>query len=200
MKLSGTVIWMAGSAVVLVAALLVGLSVREIRTRKAKEELAAKAEKKPARKMPETGPMARRPDRQRSTQGNREQTQADREQERQRWQIMSDEERKKMMEERGERLRAGGGAEGGPGGGFGRGGGFGGRGGGQMPQMSEEDRARMQEMRDRYESMTEEERAQMREEMRSRMGGRRGGRGMRPDGGGGEPQPQQQESEATPQN
>ncbi len=164
MKLSGTIVSIAGSVVVLSAALVVGLGVREIRTRKALEMRREVVNVEQARAdtlARRTGPMARRT-------GDRmspDQIRGDREDMRARYDNMSDEERSQFSRERTSRFRADGG------GGFGQGrtGQFGGAMGG----------ADREAMRARFENMTEEERQAAIEEMRQRFGGMRSGRSRR---------------------
>lgn len=162
MKLSGTIVSIASSVIVLSAALVVGLGIREIRMHKAIEKRAAvvKAEKERASRLPRTGPMARRTEQRPSP----EQIRGDREDMRARFENMSDEERTQMTA----RFRSDGG--GGPS--QGRMGQF----GGGMDRDA---------MRARFENMTEEERRAAMEEMRSRFGGgMRGGRSGRGTRGG----------------
>ena len=179
MRLSGTIVSIAGSVIILSAALVVGLGVREIRTRKALEmhQAVAKAEQERAAQLTRsrTGPMARRPD----NRPTSDEIRGGREDMRARYENMSDEERDQFSRDRTSMFRAEGG--GGPGQfGGGRTGQFGGG-------MSSQDR---DAMRARFENMTEEERQAAMEEMRSRFGGTRGGRSSRGgsrfgDGGGG---------------
>ena len=164
MKLSGTIVSIAGSVIVLAAALVVGLGIREIRMQKAIEKRAevVKAEQERAARLPRTGPMARRTEERPSP----EQIRSDREDMREKYENMSEEERAKMREQMTARFRADGG----------------GPSQGQMGQFGGGDR---EAMRARFENMTEEERRAAMEEMRSRFGGgTRGGRSGRGSRGG----------------
>ena len=153
--------------VMLLGALGVGFSVKQVRIRLAEKAAGAKS----APKAGQSGEKAGAPvGGQRSpsadlTAEQRAATQGERPGMRDRRENMSDEERRQLMAERGNRPDAG------P---------QGGGGGRRMGGMSEEER---QAMRERFENMSEEERARFREEMRSRSGGRqRSDRGGTPGG------------------
>lgn len=175
--MSGTVVAIAGSVIVLSAAFVVGLGVREIRTRKALEmhQAVVKAEQERAAEMARrrTGPMARRS----TDRPSPEDIRGGREDVRARFENMSEEERAQFSRENTSRFRADGG------GGFGQfGGDRTGQSGGGMGGPGGMDR---EAMRARFENMTEEERQAAIEEMRSRFGGGMRGRGGRTRGGDG---------------
>jgi len=171
MKKASALISVIIAIVMLAAALGVGFSVKQFRVHRA--EKAAQAEAKAEPKVKPSGEKAALPgdggQRSRSaelTDEQRAERQDGREQARDKWENMSEEERQKAMAESGNRFDAG----------------ARGQDGGRRPGgtgMSEEER---QAMREKFENMSEEERAKAREEMGQRFGGRRrGGRG------GGEP-------------
>ncbi len=156
------------AVVMLLCALGVGFSIKQVRIRHAEKaaqaKSAPKAEQSGGEKPvdPTAEQKAARQDERAGMTDRREN--------------MSEEERRQFLAERGDRPDAG--RQGGPG-------------GRRMGGMSEEER---QAMRERFENMSEEERARFREEMRSRFGGRqRGDRAGAPPGppdgriGGGEP-------------
>jgi len=168
MKKASTLISVIIAIVMLVAALGVGFSVKQFRANRAEKAVQAETEPKVEQSvekaaLPGRGERSRRAE---LTDEQRAEMQEERAQMRDRWENMSEEERRKFMAERGDRFDAGrrpGGAR--------RPGGMG---------MSEEER---QAMRERFENMSEEEREKAREEMRQRFGGRRrGDRGEGPEG------------------
>jgi hypothetical protein len=176
MKKASALISVIIAVVMLAAALGVGFSVKQFRVHRAEKVAQAVAKAEP--KVKPSGEKAALPggggERSRSaelTDEQRAERQEGREQARDRWENMSEEERRQAMAERGNRFDAGT-----------RGQGGGGRPGGTG--MSEEER---QAMRDRFENMSEEEREKAREEMRRSGGRRRGDRGAgpgaSPDGG-----------------
>lgn len=172
MKKASALISVIIAVVMLAAALGVGFSVKQFRVHRAEKVAQAEAAAKP--KVKPSGEKAALPggggQRSRSAELTDEQRaarQGGREQMRDRWENMSEDERRQAMAESGNRFDAGG-----------RGQGGGGRPGGTG--MSEEER---QAMREKFENMSEEERAKAREEMGQRFGGRRrGGRGGEPGG------------------
>lgn len=176
MKKASTLISVIIAVVVLLAALGVGFSIKQFRVHRA--EKAAQAEPAPQVEKPiVSSALPGRGDRRPSGElspDQRTERQEDREQEIERVNNMSEDERREYMRKRSERFGTGGRREGREGmGGGRRPGGFGG--------MSEEER---QAMKERIENMTEEERRQYFEQMRERFGGgrRRGDRGAGPGG------------------
>jgi hypothetical protein len=182
MKLSGSMVSVIVAVVVLIGALGAGLGIKEVRVRKAKAEAEAlsKLQKAQARQA-RTGPLSRSTtgvDRQTAEAQDRQRTGQDREQARARWENASPEEQQRMRQEMGDRFRSRG-----PGGG---------RFGANMsPEEREKMRAEMEGMRQRWESMSEEEKAQATAQMRQRFEGASQGGGPSGDrgdaGGGAEP-------------
>ncbi len=171
MKKASTLISVIIAVVMLLAALGVGFSVKQFRVHHAEKAVQAEPNvKQPGEKAALSGGGERR----RSadlTDEQRAERQEERAQMRDRWENMSEEERRQSMAERGNRFDAG----------------TRGQGGGRRPGgtgMSDEER---QAMRDRFENMSEEERQKDREEMRQKFGDRRrgdrGGSDRRPPDG-----------------
>jgi hypothetical protein len=178
MKRSGsTIIFFIVCAVVLAAALGVGLVIRGVRT-SGQAEPTVKAVAEPNR----TGPGPARGERpgfgregrdQMMSEAERTRLRAERASMLERMENMTEEERAQAREQMAQRF------------------GGGRRGGGRSSELSDEERARMDEerrqMRERFENMTDEEREQFRQQMRERFAGRRGGLGgQRGDRGTGE--------------
>ena len=166
MKKASTLISVIIAIVMLLAALGVGFSVKQFRAHRAEKAVEAKAEPK-VRQSGEKVALPGGGERRRSadlTAEQRAERQEERAQMRDRWENMSEEERRQFMAERGDRFDA-----------------ARQQGGGRRPGgmgMSEEER---QAMRERFENMSEEERQKAREEMRQRFGGRRRGDRGGPD-------------------
>jgi len=155
---------------VLLAALGIGVGIKEIRERRAHSEVETAA--KPEVRQTERAALPGGGVRPRSsglTIEEREGQRESREDMRARWENMSDEEKGEYMAQR-----------------PGPGGPDGGRQGQRrrQPMLSEEERAEMEQMRARWDTMTEEEKAEAREQMRARFGGRGPGMGGRPEGAG----------------
>ena len=160
MKRASAIITLIIAVAVLIAAFAVGLGIKKVRVHRAADESSQPAEspgrRDPRAALPGGGERSRTPG---LSPEDRAERRDDRAAMNERWENMSEEERRRFMEERTQRFD------------------MEGRGDRQRrPMMSEEER---QAMRERFENMTEEERQQFREEMRQRFSGRRRG-GDRP--------------------
>ena len=161
MKKASTLITVIIAIVVLLVAFGVGFAVKRFRVQRAENAVQAEAEPK-AKESGEKAALPGGGERRRPvglTDEQRIERQDARAQMKERFENMSEEERRQFLAERGGRFDAGGRRPG----------------GGRRPTgmgMSEEER---QAMKERYENMSEDEREQVRKEMRQRFGGRRRG-------------------------
>lgn len=166
MKQASTIIAVIIAIAVLLAAFAVGLGIKQVRVRRAKNEPQEVAKPEPKQTERDVLPGGgARPRTAGLTLEERGQRQDERAGMNERWEDMSDEERREFMANRPGRPDGGGR-----------------RGDRRRPQgqegVSEEER---QAMRERFENMSEEDREKFREEMRQRFSGRRpGGRGAPP--------------------
>ena len=165
MKQASTIITVIIAIAVLLAAFGVGLGIKQFRVHRANSEPQEVA--KPQRKQTERDALpggGARPRTAGLTPEERGQRQDERAGMNERWDNMSDQERREFMANRPGRPDAGGR-----------------RGDRRRPQGEELSEEERRAMRDRFENMSEEEREKFREEMRQRFGERRmGGRGAPP--------------------
>lgn len=165
MKQASTIIAVIIAIAVLLAAFAVGLGIKRVRVRRANNEPQEVAKPEPKQTERDALPGGgARPRTAGLTLEQRGQRQDERAGMNERWDNMSDEERREFMANRPGRPDAGGR-----------------RGDRRRPQGQELSEEERQAMRERFENMSEEEREKFREEMRQRFGGRQpGGRGAPP--------------------